>query len=217
MEQKQSRKTIIDHRIAYAIFDMYEMVYKQGFEDAYRVGDSAYCEDFINHVRVPNVYGFITDDHTIGWSEWALRLMVLGRSYHFNGALRDYFNMIYSYNSFAACAYIVAQEMYIKGMKDFMEQPCGMETISQLKEKRSSKYVKGKVSHRTRAELLEEVQLAIFERIHTDEGYLEQGNRYAHLSTHYRTFSRALWAGVAERKWETLEEARQRRRGRPRK
>ncbi len=100
--------------------------YKMGVNDARGCADEGLVREFCDKVSQPGVFGFITDDYTINWQEWSLRLLSRARMKSWNGAMRRYFNLAGKFGqNWLSCFFNFAEVWYCKGLKDYTEAPDG--------------------------------------------------------------------------------------------
>lgn len=100
---------------------MLDSLYRQGLTDAIGSADDGRMLALLDSTNEPGVYGFLTDDYTIGWQEWALRLMAMARSTAWDTVMARYFSLARRFGvNYLSVFFNVAQGFYCLGIRDYI-------------------------------------------------------------------------------------------------
>lgn len=103
------------------MISLIDWVYRMGLDDACEADDEGLVREFCDKTSKAGAFGFLTDEYTITWQEWSLRLMAKARSTSWNGAMARYFNLTGKFGANYLSVFLnIAQCYYTMALKDYM-------------------------------------------------------------------------------------------------
>lgn len=115
---------IITREVVSKMISLIDWCYRMGVSDAHKQSDEGLVREFCERTKEPGVFGFLTDDFSISWQEFALRLLSKARMTSWNGSMARYMNQMGRYgNNYLSCFLPLAQIWYCKGCKDYADAP----------------------------------------------------------------------------------------------
>lgn len=113
---------IITRGVMTSMISLIDWVYRMGLDDACDADDEGLVREFCDKTSKAGVFGFLTDEFTITWQEWSLRLMAKARSTAWNGAMARYFNLAGKFGANYLSVFLnIAQCYYNMALKDYLK------------------------------------------------------------------------------------------------
>lgn len=114
----------INRSSARALMMLFDACYKMGVKDAIEVDCDMTCEEFCDKMYNTEKFGRVTLDYTYDWREWKYHLcqMVCESSLYRVQGLK-FFDSIYGYSNYLACALPIAMDFYLMGIKNYCKHP----------------------------------------------------------------------------------------------
>ena len=195
MAKKNAEKqSIITIKVARGLITLYNAMYKLGVMDAEQVGSDGICEEFSEQVRVPTVYGRVTDGYTMSQKEWCATLMRISAKWRVNDDCQRFLAQSFCNNTYFTCALPIAQEFYIKGMEDFNAYP-HIHDFTNFDNSKMERWTRNGIVSWTRKEIFIELQMLCFQRQRIDN---DSDDRKALKGKRYEWFASDLWARMTE-------------------
>ena len=186
------KREYIDSIKAKNIIHLFMSCYKAGLKDAEWVNNSLLCEDFKQSVRVPGVYGLVTQNKTYDYKIWRTNLIAINGGVNTPGYLIDLLMLTKANKSLISCIFPLSQEFYILGLDDFNSNPT-IHNFAFFDNKKQLKWTKRGIKSLTYKQILSEVQRMCMKRIEIDE---EFNNKYSIKRMNYDRFTRAFYSAL---------------------
>lgn len=151
-----------------------DWIYQIGLYDARECDDEGLIRELCDKTSQAGVFGFLTDNHTITWDEWALRLMAKARSTSWNGIMSQYFARANEFGAnFLSVFYNISQCFYNLGLTDYLEAhgKFDMALLSGLRRVRLT--TEGRFRKVNTQEYVDTIQLMTFDLQRRDEAIFE--------------------------------------------
>lgn len=117
---------IITREVVSKMISLIDWCYRMGVSDAFAQSDEGLVREFCERTEEVGVFGFLTDDFSITWQEFSLRLLYKARMGAWDGAMTRYMNSMGRYGrNYLSCLLPIAQLWYCKGCRDYAENPQG--------------------------------------------------------------------------------------------
>lgn len=180
------------------IISLLDWLYKLGAQHAWEAQDRGKVYELIERTdKHIGVFGFLTDDYTVTWKEWQLRIEMQVRRTAWGGILTELICHIRRFGqSHLSIFYNIAQYYYNLGMQDYIENPRVDMTL--FNDKRKIRISKGKFLKMRPCDYQNDIQLKCFDLERRDRAYREMHTDYearragAFTSKQYDLFIQAV-------------------------
>lgn len=173
-----------------------------GLTDAKDKDDEGLIRELLEQTAQAGVFRFLTDDYTITWQEFALRLMAKARSTAWNGVMNQYFARANRYGAnYLSVFYNVAQSFYNLALNDYLEAHGNVDMVMLSSKRRVRLTPKGTLRNVSTQEYVDTIQLSTFDMERRDRAALEsaeseyKARKIVLNPKHYAMFRQAV--GVA--------------------
>ena len=188
-------KSLIKESEARAIINLMMSCYKAGLKDAEEICDKYTCEDFKKEVRVPGVYGRVSDEFLMEEKEWRMSLMFMDNHIR---VPQNTINLVQGINfgkSLLYCVLPISQEYYILGIDDFNVYP-HIHEFSLIDNNIMRRWTRNGFIKITRKDVLIEIQRLCMLRARIDES---SDSKFSIRRRTYESFCMELWESITNR------------------
>lgn len=156
------------------MLSLLDWIYQMGLTDAKDKDDEGLIRELLEQTSQAGVFRFLTDDYTITWQEFALRLMAKARSTAWNGVMNQYFARANKFGAnYLSVFYNVAQSFYNLALNDYLEAHGNVDMVMLSSKRRVRLTPKGALRNVSTQEYVDTIQLCTFDMERRDRAALE--------------------------------------------
>lgn len=200
----KNKNPVINKRVVQSMIALLDWIYRMGLTDSVKADDEGLLRSFCDKVAQAGVYGFVTDEYTITWQEWVLRLLSKVRTTTWNGIMTKYFDRArYFGANYLSVFFNIAQCYYVMGIQDYLAAG-GVVDLGLLESKKRVRLTeKGKFRNIKMQEYVDTVQQLSFslqrrDAVILDNAQTKKMRGVALNAGHYNMFRRAIGLAVME-------------------